>query len=193
MRNFRPFFNSAGFTLLEIMLVIVIISVVTALVAPSMFRNDSNGVADETRRLQQVMRLAVDEAQLTGTPLRWWARAHSYGFERLTEQQWQQAAEGLFSTRKLSGVAISRVVENGLDQQLEEDDIGVLHQSEQVFFDREQKSDEPLIGRVLILPNGMVTMVDVELLANKGRLHRLLVRPGPAGIVEQHNGGSNAG
>jgi len=166
--------------------VIVIISVVTALVVPSMFSNSSDNGADETLRLQQVMRLAVDEAQLTGTPLRWWARKDRYGFEKRNNQQWQQLTAGVFAIRKLKGVVIDRVIENGVDQQIEEDGAGTSNQAKQDFFASSQQASEPLIGRVLMLPNGMVTMVNVDLLERQGgQLHRLLIRPGPAGIVEE--------
>jgi len=177
--------------LLEIVLVIVIISVITALVVPSMFPDTVRSATDETRRLQQVLRLAVDEAQLTGVPLRWWARTHSYGFEMLSNQHWQPAAGDVFATRELDGVVIDRVVENGVDQQPEEEVVQASKQSEQVFFDRTKKTDDPLVGRVLVLPNGMVTMVDVVLVANRGQnqRHRLLIRPGPAGIAEEKDEG----
>ncbi|MDQ6964547.1 MAG: prepilin-type N-terminal cleavage/methylation domain-containing protein [Mariprofundales bacterium] len=172
-----PRSGSAGFTLMEIVLVIVIISVVTALVVPSLLSSSVDSAVDETHKLQQVLRLAVDEAQLTGVPLRWWARAHSYGFEKLVEREWQPVQSGVFAPHKMVGVVIDRVVENGVEQQIEEGD--------SVEFARSDRAVEPLIGRVVILPNGMVTAVDLDLLSASGELHRLAVRPGAAGVVEE--------
>jgi len=149
-----------------------------------MFPRTTHNAMDESRRLQQVLRLAVDEAQLTAVPMRWWARTSSYGFEKLVNQQWQAVSDGVFASHKLDGVVIDQVLENGVDQQPEDD---LLKPSQQDFFDRRKKSTEPLVGRVVILPNGMVTVVDIVLMNVQGeRLpHRLQIRPGPTGIIEE--------
>jgi len=171
--------------------VIVILAVVTALVVPSLFNaTASDSAADESRRLQQALRLAVDEAQLTAVPLRWWARRHRYGFEQWEGQQWQPADDSALRDRTLdAGVVIDRVLENGVDQQPEEEDAAAASTPlTQKQFARERPPQDPLIGRALILPNGMVSMVDVVLLAEGGKhqkQHRLQLRPGPAGIAEQ--------
>ncbi len=179
--------RAAGFTLLEIVLVMVIISVITALVAPSLLPKAAHDAADETHRLQQALRMAVDEAQLTGVPLRWWARADRYGFERFTDHRWQPASAAVFSTRKLDGVVIDRVVENGEDQHPEADG-GAPGGGDQRASDRHDlDQQEPLVGRVVMLPNGMVTVVDIALRNSRGdqAVHWLQVRPGPSGITEK--------
>ncbi|MDX8408952.1 MAG: prepilin-type N-terminal cleavage/methylation domain-containing protein [Mariprofundales bacterium] len=174
--------TNAGFTLLEIMLVITVMAVVSALVVPSLFTASAPDVATEATRLQQVMRLAVDESQLAGRPLRWWARRSSYGFEQLAaDRSWQPAIGESFADRKLSGAVIDQVLENGVEQQIEQD----LSVDRSFDSSLDKKREDPLIGRVLILPNGMVTMVDVALLAANDVSERALlhVRPGPAGVA----------
>ncbi len=172
-------------------MVIVIISVVTALVAPSLFPTGASGLREETRHLQQLLRLAADETQMTGIPMRWWARRDRYGFEQLDEQRaWVPVTEAPFLVHQLHGVVIDRVMENGIDQTPEEKDAKTLMS----FSGKEeqQRDDTPLIGRVRILPNGMITAADITL-RDEGEpsLQRTLhLRPGPAGITESHDPGA---
>ena len=59
-----------GFTLIEILLVIVLITVLSAVVAPSFFQATGADVNVEARLLQKTLRLAAEESQLTGKTLR---------------------------------------------------------------------------------------------------------------------------
>ncbi|MBL1351728.1 MAG: type II secretion system protein [Zetaproteobacteria bacterium] len=61
---------SKGFTLIEIMLVLVIMTVLTAMVAPNFFAATQGDVKTEARFMQKILRLASEEAQLTGKPVR---------------------------------------------------------------------------------------------------------------------------
>lgn len=62
--------NMRGFTLIEIMLVLVIMTVLMAMVAPNFFTASQGDVKTEARFLQKVLRLASEEAQLRGKPVR---------------------------------------------------------------------------------------------------------------------------
>ncbi|MDQ6995124.1 MAG: GspH/FimT family pseudopilin [Mariprofundaceae bacterium] len=59
-----------GFTLIEIMLVLVIMAVLTAMVSPNFFAATQGDVKTEARFMQKMLRLASEEAQLTGKPVR---------------------------------------------------------------------------------------------------------------------------
>jgi len=80
----------AGFTLLEILIVIVIMAVMAAFVVPSFMSLNKGSVDEEARRLVRVLKLAADESVLTGRVMRWSATEHSYYFETEDEKgQWQ--------------------------------------------------------------------------------------------------------
>jgi len=59
-----------GFTLIEIMLVLVIMTVLTAMVAPNFFAATQGDAKTEARLMQKILRLASEEAQLTSRPVR---------------------------------------------------------------------------------------------------------------------------
>jgi len=63
-------YYTRGFTLIEIMLVLVLMAVLTAMVAPNFFAATQTDVASEARWMQKVLRLASEDAQLDGRPVR---------------------------------------------------------------------------------------------------------------------------
>ena len=93
-----------GFTLIEIVLVIVIMSVTAMMIAPSFFSATGSSLPQETRRLAQASRLALDEAALSGHPIRWSARAHGYSFEAPDGGGvWRQLKEQPYRSYNLPG------------------------------------------------------------------------------------------
>lgn len=73
--------HQAGFTLIEMLLVIVVIAVSAALLAPGFIGAAVPSLSDEARRLRQAFILASEEAVLSGRPIRLVAEAHQYAFE----------------------------------------------------------------------------------------------------------------
>ncbi len=159
--------SQAGFTLLEIMLVLLIMAVVSALVLPNVFSPPSARMADEGRHLRQVLHLAAEEAQLRNIPLRWSAYANRYVFEiPNTKGVWRPMHEKPFAPHTLpEGVYIESV-------QLQD----ALPQAESAATD-----NHPPLGRVTLFPDGMLTLADVTLASASGQL-RIQLRPGPNGI-----------
>lgn len=158
-----------GFTLLEIMLVLLIVAVMAALVVPNMFVSGSARADDEARRLQQTLRLAVSEAMLTGVPIRWTGYATGYVFEQPdAEGEWHAMTERPFSLARLpAGVQIGEVRGQA-----------VMGTS----LEKAREGERPVLGRLVLMPDGMLTQADIVLLEQGERERVVDVRPGPGGV-----------
>lgn len=157
------------------MLVLLIIAVMAALVVPRMFDSSLDQLNNESRRLQQSLRLAVQEASLTGSPIRWSGYLDSYRFEQADEKGGWQAIDGkVFSDHELP--ASIRIAE-------------VRIEALEVKEDHPAKRGEgkPALGQIIIYPDGMLTLANIVLTASdtKGAIAIIQVRPGPGGILAE--------
>jgi general secretion pathway protein H len=93
----QPVLRSKGFTLIEIMLVLVVISVMASLLVLSISDNPAKQLEQEARRMQAILQLAADEALMQGVEIAL-ARAAdpqqaTEGYQLLVfdlqQQQWQ--------------------------------------------------------------------------------------------------------
>ncbi len=152
--------------MLEIMLVLLIMAVVSAMVLPNVFSSPSARLTDEGRYLRQVLHLAAEEAQLRSVPLRWSAYADHYVFEMPdAEGVWRSMRERPFISHSLPrGIHIASV-------QLQ----GGLPQPEITT------GKHPPLGRVTLFPDGMLTLANITLTSASDQL-RIQLRPGPGGI-----------
>lgn len=92
--------DETGFTLLEVLIVMVLIGVLAAVVAPSFFSINKPSVRHEAQRLARVLRLAADESTLSGRALRWTATDKGYYFERLqADGEWRKLDEAPYAPR----------------------------------------------------------------------------------------------
>jgi len=158
----------AGFTLLEILLVIVIISVTTMMVAPSFISLSSPTLKDEANRLVKLVRFASDETMLSGWPSRLSLHKNGYMFEAPdAEGEWKALQDEVYSSYQLpEPFTIDEIrPESGLSES-----------------DRpEKEGEQPVIGRVLLLPTGVQFPSEIVLSEHETRL-TILIRPGPNGI-----------
>jgi general secretion pathway protein H len=83
----RPPRAARGFTLIEIMVVMVILGITMALVSVNFSNDDSQALNEEAKRLAALLEHAQREVLLTGVPIAWSADKGKYQF-------WQRGKNG---------------------------------------------------------------------------------------------------
>ena len=74
--------DARGFTLIEMLVVIAVLSITLSLVVVNLTRNESTYLEDEGRRLALLLEFARNEAIVSGQPLAWTASLDGYTFSR---------------------------------------------------------------------------------------------------------------
>ncbi|MDQ6968861.1 MAG: prepilin-type N-terminal cleavage/methylation domain-containing protein [Mariprofundaceae bacterium] len=159
-----------GFTLIEILLVVVIMTVLSAMVAPSFFQATGASVDGEARYMQKMLRLAAEESQLTGKVIRCSVYQDHVKFERVdVEGVWRTIKDKVFHTMVPRAPVI--VKEARLSGAVE-----IVHES------RLQGEPAPM-ARFMFWPDGRVSAGRLILSikgANESR--EIQLNPGPGGI-----------
>lgn len=137
---------SAGFTLLELLVVLFIIgiSVTFAVLSFSGSGIDSR-LKNEAHRLQQVMRLASEEALLQGVEIGMRSDGEEYSFLLIGEEGWvEYEGDTPFKTHKLeTGVELEVTVED--------------------FALPPPEDEDALIPQIVFLSSGEITPFDIDL------------------------------
>jgi len=180
----------AGFTLLEILLVVTLIVIVTAMIAPSFISMTGASIDDEVRRLQQVLRLAAEESQLTGVPVRMVVLKNGYRFEQLVDQPPAPGSD--VAEQAWMDIGEPPFMQHQFDAGIE---VGEIRFSASIPPDTEpepaKEGEEQPIGRLNFWPDGMLDAVDLVLTAPEADEQRILqLRSGPGGIRLADEGGS---
>jgi len=110
------FRNQAGFTLVEILVVLIIIGVVTAAIVPSIHTNDrSKKMEVEMHRIQALLKLAREEAVMQNEEIALKVSEQSYSFEVLGDKGWKpmESVDGVFRERQVvDGTELALKVDN---------------------------------------------------------------------------------
>ncbi|AVK07581.1 MULTISPECIES: type II secretion system minor pseudopilin GspH [Pseudomonas aeruginosa group] len=72
--------RQGGFTLIELMVVLVIVGIATAAISLSTRPDPTRLLRQDAARLAQLLEIAQGEARLRGTPILWQANAKGYRF-----------------------------------------------------------------------------------------------------------------
>ncbi|MDX8388428.1 MAG: type II secretion system protein [Ghiorsea sp.] len=180
----------AGFTLLEILLVIVMIAITSAMIVPSISLVSQGSVEDEAQRLRSVIRYAMEESQLSGMPLRWLATKDGWFFESLEQTNGTQTEGKRVVGIKTEGKAEWLAYESPpLETYSLPENVSIesVRQASDFILNMEVKSAENgkeavvVIGMVLLLPDGTTSQSDIHLISEDAK-QVLEVRPGPAGV-----------
>ncbi|MDQ7004851.1 MAG: GspH/FimT family pseudopilin [Ghiorsea sp.] len=162
----------AGFTLLEILLVIVMLAVTAAMVVPSI-QISGGSVAEESNRLRLIMHFAADEAQLTGAPIRALLKKDEYSFEIWQQEkkngEWFTLDDTQFKAyalpQSIQILNIEQAVNYMSSFTLSEGDI----------------LKEDILGYILFFPDGTLSAMNIQV-GNEEEMRVLEIRPGPSGI-----------
>ncbi|ORE86248.1 general secretion pathway protein H [Oceanococcus atlanticus] len=133
-----------GFTLIEILVVVFIIGVILGFATLSLSgRALDDKVQEEARRLSEILRLARDEAGLTGLELGWLKTDEGYRFVALSDNGWAEYGERT--------PLRPRRIEAPLKMTVRVDDLPI------------ETDDDQLLPQVMILSSGEMTPFAIEL------------------------------
>lgn len=176
--------RQAGYTLLEILLVVTLIAIAVAMVAPSFVHMTGASLDDEARRLQQALRLASEESQLTGSPVRVVLLREGYRFEQLIEVRQPQGTDSAAGEQTWKPMQEMPFDSHQLGEGIE---VGEIRFSGNVTPEPDtanpSKTEEHLVGRIHFWPDGMLDTADLVLASPQANEERVLeLRSGPGGI-----------
>jgi general secretion pathway protein H len=104
--------RAAGFTLLEILVVLVVVGVSLALVSVNFLPDDRRLLRDSGERIAAILEQAQDEALMTGGSIAWSATDYSYRFWKLDpDHNWVDASADEWLQERLfePGVRVSEL------------------------------------------------------------------------------------
>jgi general secretion pathway protein H len=105
--------RAAGFTLIEMMLVLVLLATSAVAVIISLPESKEDKVKDEAARFHQLVQLLGEDALLNGVDYGIRIERHRYQFLELTRKDWQPIKESKFFTEVDVGEDINLRVEIG--------------------------------------------------------------------------------
>ncbi|MEZ7520231.1 type II secretion system minor pseudopilin GspH [Burkholderia vietnamiensis] len=98
-----------GFTLLEMLVVLVIVGLLVAVVTLTPSRNRRTDLAEEAQRLANLLESAGDDAQVRSIPIAWQAVGGGYQFVQRTDGGgWAPMTDDLYRARRW-GAAVTGV------------------------------------------------------------------------------------
>nr|WP_084530742.1 GspH/FimT family pseudopilin [Burkholderia sp. WSM2232] len=95
--------SHAGFTLLEMMVVLVIAGLLVSLTALTMTRNPRTDLNEEAQRLALLFESAGDEAQVRARPIAWQPLDGGFRFDLRTDDGWRPLRDDLLKPRQWEG------------------------------------------------------------------------------------------
>lgn len=101
MPTLVPGASKRGFTLLELLVVIVVLSIAAGLIVVRGTPGDSNYLESDAKKLSQLLRIAQQESLLKSKDIRFVAGEEGYVFEEFTGSRWVPVAtEPMLRARK---------------------------------------------------------------------------------------------
>jgi general secretion pathway protein H len=156
--------NGQGFTLIEVMIVVVIIAILMGAVAMSIPRDINDQIKEHANRFQALLSLFQDEAILQSRELALGFSESGYTFYQLEENKWTVNNKAPFKSRVLPSNLFSSLYLEGISVTLED-----------------QTDAKP---QVFILSSGEVTPFVYELQFS-GHDRRVKIKVNAIGGIEQ--------
>lgn len=164
MKRGRP----SGFTLLEILLVLLLLSISAVIVVPNLPNDQSDEVQGEAERFYQLVQLWTEQSLLSGQTLGLRVSDDSYQLMRLTSKDWEPVEK----TRTATSVTVPEGIELDLEVS------GFVAEEDRLFdrdslFDEEmfaEEEDKPKPPQVVLMGNGEIIPFSLTFLVDKKRL-----------------------
>jgi general secretion pathway protein H len=106
--------RQAGFTLLEMLVVLVIAGLLVSLASLQLTRNPRTDLNEEAQRLALLFESAGEEAQVRARPIAWQPLNGGFRFDIRTEDGWRPLRDDLLRARRWEG-GVTGVTINFLD------------------------------------------------------------------------------
>lgn len=106
--------KQAGFTLIEIMIVVVIVAIITGAAVMSFPRDTSDLLKEEADRVHALLSLSQDEAILQSRELALGFNQSGYTFFRLDNNAWSVYDDDVFKARQLPADLLSQLYLEGI-------------------------------------------------------------------------------
>ncbi|WP_090681868.1 GspH/FimT family pseudopilin [Paraburkholderia phenazinium] len=100
-----------GFTLLEMMVVLVIAGLLVSLASMAMTRNPRTDLNEEAQRLALLFESAGDEAQVRARPIAWQPYDGGFRFDMHTDDGWRPLRDDLLGARRWEGGVTSVTID----------------------------------------------------------------------------------
>ncbi|HIO91335.1 MAG TPA: type II secretion system protein GspH [Leucothrix mucor] len=126
--------KKSGFTLLEIMIVVVIVGLLMSAVVPMVSKSSDDLLKEQADRFSALVKLAQDESILQSRQLGLKIREESYSFLQQDDEKWIAFEEGPFRQRNLSGGTKITLYLDDVDVSLDEGAEGDKKTKPQVFI-----------------------------------------------------------
>ena len=152
--------KSSGFTLLEIMIVVVIVGLLASVVAPMVSKSADDLLKEQADRFIALVKLSQDESILQSRQLGLKVDAEGYSFlqQQDDSNDWIFFSEGPFRQRKLSSSTKTSLYLDGIDVSLAKDTEEVL----------DEEGEKKLKPHIFILSSGEMTPFSYELAFSTG-------------------------
>jgi len=95
--------RAAGFTLLEMLVVLLIAGLLISLASLTLSRNPRTDLNEEAQRLALLFESAGDEAQVRARPIAWEPLPGGFRFDVRTEDGWRPLRDDLLGERRWEG------------------------------------------------------------------------------------------
>ncbi|KKD59905.1 general secretion pathway protein GspH [Grimontia sp. AD028] len=164
MRRGRP----SGFTLLEILLVMVLLAISAVIVVPNLPQNKSDEAKEEAQRFFQLIQLWTEQSLLTGQTFGLNVEKDGYQLLRLTREDWEPVEQerNITSVTLPEGLVLDLEVSGFVSEEDRLFDRESLF-DEEMFADEENKPPQP---QVVLMGNGEIIPFTLTIVADKKRL-----------------------
>nr|WP_235956402.1 type II secretion system minor pseudopilin GspH [Grimontia sedimenti] len=158
----------SGFTLLEILLVMVLLAISAVIVVPNLPQNKSDEAKEEAQRFFQLIQLWTEQSLLTGQTFGLNVEKDGYQLLRLTREDWEPVEQerNITSVTLPEGLVLDLEVSGFVSEEDRLFDRESLF-DEEMFADEENKPPQP---QVVLMGNGEIIPFTLTIVADKKRL-----------------------